>query len=48
MAFMDQGDLEQARKFCEDAIQIYEKANLAESANNARQLLAEIEGGHRE
>lgn len=42
MAYLEQGDRDLARSFCETAVQVYTKANLSREADQARKLLAEL------
>jgi tetratricopeptide (TPR) repeat protein len=45
MAYRDKGELTHAKAYCQRGIEIYANADLDAEANNARQLLAEIEAG---
>jgi tetratricopeptide (TPR) repeat protein len=43
MAYFDKGELDQAQAYCNQAIEIFTKANFPDQAENARQLLTEID-----
>lgn len=43
MAYYDKGEYDKAKVHCEEVIEVFTRANLPDQAENARQLLAQIE-----